>query len=96
VTIRWPSGNITGFTLYEYEISAKWLEPIKEIAPQVKREAVLWDARISSEILLHRSFVEHVTWRSSGRSLSRSQSHGRRSLETTLSAPQWDSSGRPV
>jgi putative tryptophan/tyrosine transport system substrate-binding protein len=45
-----PGGNITGFTLYEYEISAKWLELVKEIAPQVKRVAVLRDAGISSGI----------------------------------------------
>jgi hypothetical protein len=28
-----PGGNTTGFTLFEYGISAKWLELIKEIAP---------------------------------------------------------------
>jgi putative ABC transport system substrate-binding protein len=45
-----PGGNITGFTLYEYEISAKWLELVKEIAPQLTRVAVLRDAAISSGI----------------------------------------------
>jgi putative ABC transport system substrate-binding protein len=45
-----PGGNITGFTLYEYEISAKWLELVKEIAPQLKRVAVLRDAGILSGI----------------------------------------------
>jgi putative ABC transport system substrate-binding protein len=45
-----PGGNITGFTLYEYEISAKWLDLLKEIAPQLTRVAVLRDAAISSGI----------------------------------------------
>jgi putative tryptophan/tyrosine transport system substrate-binding protein len=39
-----PGGNTTGFTLYEYNISAKWLELLKEIAPGVKRVAVIREA----------------------------------------------------
>ena len=38
-----PGGNTTGFALYEYGISAKWLELLKEIAPGVTRVAVLRD-----------------------------------------------------
>jgi hypothetical protein len=38
-----PGGNITGFTLFEYGTSAKWLELLKEIAPRVTRAAVLRD-----------------------------------------------------
>jgi putative ABC transport system substrate-binding protein len=45
-----PGGNVTGFTIYEYGISAKWLELLKEIAPQLRRVAVLRDADISSGI----------------------------------------------
>jgi putative ABC transport system substrate-binding protein len=45
-----PGGNITGFTLYEYGISAKWLELLKEIAPWVKRAAVLRSATEASGI----------------------------------------------
>jgi putative ABC transport system substrate-binding protein len=41
-----PAGNITGFMAYEYGISAKWLELLKEIAPRVRRVAVLRDASI--------------------------------------------------
>ena len=36
-----PGGNTTGFTLFEYGISVKWLELLKEIAPRVTRVAVL-------------------------------------------------------
>jgi putative tryptophan/tyrosine transport system substrate-binding protein len=38
-----PGGNATGFVLFEYELSAKWLELLKEIAPSVTRAAVLRD-----------------------------------------------------
>jgi hypothetical protein len=34
-----PGGNATGFMLYEYSISGKWLELLKEIAPGVTRVA---------------------------------------------------------
>jgi len=36
-----PGGNMTGFTLFEYSTSAKWLELLKEIAPGVKRAGVI-------------------------------------------------------
>jgi putative ABC transport system substrate-binding protein len=41
-----PGGNATGFTPYEYSISGKWLELLKEIAPRVTRAAVLRDTSI--------------------------------------------------
>ena len=41
-----PGGNATGFMLFEYSISGKWLELLKQIAPGVKRVAVLGDPDI--------------------------------------------------
>jgi putative ABC transport system substrate-binding protein len=38
-----PGGNATGVTNFEYDISGKWLELLKEIAPNIKRIAVLRD-----------------------------------------------------
>jgi len=38
-----PGGNVTGFTPYEYGMTAKWLELLKQIAPRVTRAAVLRD-----------------------------------------------------
>jgi putative tryptophan/tyrosine transport system substrate-binding protein len=38
-----PGGNATGFVAFEYSMSAKWLELLKEIAPSVTRAAVLWE-----------------------------------------------------
>jgi putative tryptophan/tyrosine transport system substrate-binding protein len=42
-----PGGNATGFTLFEYGISGKWLELLKEIAPGVTRAAVIRDPAIA-------------------------------------------------
>jgi putative tryptophan/tyrosine transport system substrate-binding protein len=36
-----PGGNVTGFMIYEYSLSAKWLELLKQIAPSVSRVAVI-------------------------------------------------------
>ena len=45
-----PGGNLTGFTTFEYGLSGKWLELLKEIAPVVKRVAVLRNAAVSAGI----------------------------------------------
>ena len=47
-TMARPGGRITGFTQFEYGISAKWLEILKEIAPRVTRVAVLRNPAIAS------------------------------------------------
>jgi len=38
-----PGGNASGFLAFEYGMGAKWLELLREIAPRVKRAAVLRD-----------------------------------------------------
>src|SRR5262245_13295854 len=43
-----PGGNTTGFTLFEFGMSGKWVELLKEIVPGVTRAAVLRDATIGS------------------------------------------------
>jgi putative ABC transport system substrate-binding protein len=45
-----PGGNATGFLQFEYSLAGKWPELLREIAPDVKRAAVLRDAAISSGI----------------------------------------------
>jgi ABC-type uncharacterized transport system substrate-binding protein len=45
-----PGGNATGFSVFEYGISVKWLELLKEIAPRVTRAAILRDPAIASGI----------------------------------------------
>jgi putative ABC transport system substrate-binding protein len=50
VSLARPGSNATGFSIFEYAISAKWLGLLKEIAPRVTRVAVLRDASVSSGI----------------------------------------------
>ncbi|MEA2794460.1 MAG: hypothetical protein QOI87_1840 [Bradyrhizobium sp.] len=45
-----PGGNATGFVVFEYGISGKWLEFLKQIAPDVARVAVLRDAALAAGI----------------------------------------------
>jgi putative ABC transport system substrate-binding protein len=45
-----PGGNATGFMQFEYSLSAKWVELLKEIAPGVTRAAVFWDPAITAGI----------------------------------------------
>jgi putative ABC transport system substrate-binding protein len=47
-TLARPGGNITGFSVFEYGISGKWLELLKEIAPSVTRAAILRDLALAS------------------------------------------------
>ena len=43
-----PGGNTTGFTHFEFDISGKWLELLKQIAPNMTHTAVLRDSRNSA------------------------------------------------
>jgi putative ABC transport system substrate-binding protein len=45
-----PGGNATGFTLFEYAISGKWLELLKELSPNLTRVAVIRDPAITQGI----------------------------------------------
>ena len=46
-----PGGNITGFALYEAALASKWLELLTEIAPGLKRAAII-QSRYASRIAL--------------------------------------------
>jgi len=45
-----PGGNATGFLMFEYGISAKWLELLKKIAPGVMQVAVLRDPALTASV----------------------------------------------
>ncbi len=45
-----PGGNATGFVLFDYAFTAKWLELLKQIAPTVTRVAVLRDPALTAGI----------------------------------------------
>src|SRR6516164_5311918 len=45
-----PGGNATGFMTFDYSLSGKWLELLKEIAPSITRAAVLRDTAVPGGI----------------------------------------------
>jgi putative tryptophan/tyrosine transport system substrate-binding protein len=45
-----PGGNATGFMQFEYSLTAKWLELLKQVAPGVTRAAVLRDSAVAAGI----------------------------------------------
>src|SRR5262249_61112439 len=45
-----PGGNMTGFMVFDYEIAAKWLELLKEIAPDVTRVGAIRDPSVTAVI----------------------------------------------
>ncbi|MFZ3251711.1 MAG: ABC transporter substrate-binding protein [Pseudolabrys sp.] len=45
-----PGGNITGFTNFDYNMGVKWLELLKEIAPNVVRVGVIRDPTVTTSI----------------------------------------------
>jgi putative tryptophan/tyrosine transport system substrate-binding protein len=47
-----PGGNATGFTVFEYALSPKWLALLKEIAPSVTRVAVFRDPASPAQMAL--------------------------------------------
>ena len=49
-SLRRPGGNVTGFMQAEFNLSGKWLELLKEIAPRVTQVAVLRDPTITAGI----------------------------------------------
>ncbi len=51
-TLARPGGKATGFTNAEYGMSGKWLELLKELAPGVKRVAVLRDTNVTGVAML--------------------------------------------
>lgn len=55
-----PGNNATGLAAYEYRICAKWLELLKEIAPNVTRAAVLYDVAVGASPGL-RDAIESVS-----------------------------------
>ena len=45
-----PGGNVTGFSQFDYSLSGKWLELLKDIAPAVVRAGVIRDAEVTAGI----------------------------------------------
>ena len=45
-----PGGNATGFLFFEYDISGKWLQLLKQVAPGIARAGVLRDPGLTADI----------------------------------------------
>ena len=45
-----PGGNVTGFMLFDYSLSGKWLEILKQVAPGVRRAGIIRDATTTSGV----------------------------------------------
>jgi putative ABC transport system substrate-binding protein len=87
-----PGGNATGFAVYEYSISGKWLEVLKEVAPRVARAAVL--RHLTSRPVLASSAPSkrwrlHSAWNCAPSTCAtppRSSAHSRSSLRVRTAA----------
>ena len=53
-----PGGNATGFTAFEYSLAGKWLEMLKEIAPAVRRFALVFNPETAPYARSYLSFIE--------------------------------------
>ncbi len=45
-----PGGNVTGFMQFDYSLSAKWLELLKQVAPAVARAGIIRDTNVTSGV----------------------------------------------
>jgi ABC-type uncharacterized transport system substrate-binding protein len=54
-----PGGNITGFGVLEASLGGKWIELLSEIAPGLKRAAIMFNPEIRPP---HRSTCPHLRW----------------------------------
>ena len=53
-----PGGNITGFTIFEPEIGSKWMQVLKDIAPETTRTAVIFNPDTAPYFRLYMSSIE--------------------------------------
>jgi len=80
-----PGGNATGFTTAEFGMSGKWLELLKEIAPNVKRVAVLQDPTSGSSSIAQFAAIQAVA-PLLGIELSSLSLHDERQIKALLTA----------
>jgi putative ABC transport system substrate-binding protein len=53
-----PGGNITGFAVFEFSLGSKWLEALKQIAPNVSRVAILFNPETAPYYPLYLRSIE--------------------------------------
>jgi putative ABC transport system substrate-binding protein len=86
-----PGGKTTGFALFDYSISGKWVELLKQIAPQTTRAVVVRDA--SSSAGVGQFAVIQATASSHGIDLRISDPQNASALERAIVAVKGDSNG---
>ena len=57
-TLARPGRNMTGFTIFEPEIGTKWMQVLKEIAPETKRAAVIFNPDTAPYYKLYMRSIE--------------------------------------
>ena len=57
-----PSGNITGFALYQATLGGKWLELLSEIAPGLKRAVVMFNPELAPVSSFMRNYPGRWVW----------------------------------
>jgi putative ABC transport system substrate-binding protein len=86
-----PGGNTTGFALFDYSISGKWVELLKQIAPQTTRAVVVRDS--SSSAGIGQFAVIQAMASSHGIDLRISDPQNASALERAIVAVKGDSNG---
>ena len=79
-----PGGNVTGFTIFEYKMGEKWLQVLREIAPDFTRIAVLLDTENPSWPLYVRAIEPAAA--SLGLQMTKATMHEAAEIERALSA----------
>ena len=49
-SLAYPGGNVTGFMQFDYSLSSKWLEMLKEVAPAITRAGIIRDDAVASGV----------------------------------------------
>jgi ABC-type uncharacterized transport system substrate-binding protein len=80
-----PGGNTTGFIAFEYSISSKWLDLLEELAPGLKRVALLRDPLIAAGIGQFAA-IQTLASSSSGLELTAIDPHDPAEIKRALSA----------
>jgi putative ABC transport system substrate-binding protein len=80
-----PGGNATGFTAFEYSISGKWLELLRELTPDLKRVAVVRDPMVAAGIGQFAA-IQTLASSSSGLELTAISPRGAAEIGTALEA----------
>jgi putative ABC transport system substrate-binding protein len=88
VSLARPGGNMTGFTNYDFAIGGKWVELLKEIAPDTRRVAVLLNPDAKSSYSSYAGYWQSVE--AAARALSvparLAPGHNRGEIEAALAA----------